>query len=248
LTASQEKLDESKPRGVHFAVDDEPKKLSKEPSRDSDEVALITELPWHKKHEYRTVTPFLKPNKKKTISNENVSVDFRPIETSQSTENLNLEILKPVPIFASKSFQELPTSGDFKPFDYFQTKSSDDLLSSNIDGVRKPESKRHKLMRIRSTSINSLNRLSDQLVYQNFDYEVPMSADVVMRRKKPPLPLPRMTDSKTIVYVLDKEKDEFVLEKSTDEAYEEVLLCNEVDRNSDSSLFKSLVDSRDDCK
>lgn len=269
LTASQEKLDE-KPKAarVSFAEFEEKQKskvLFKEPSRDSDEVATINNgLPWQKKHEYRTVTPFFKkPNKAKAVSNENVSLNiaFRPIDLSRSTEDVNKEIVKPVPIFLSKSYQELPRNVEFKSFDRFQTQSSDDLLLSNIDGVRKPESKRHKLMRIRSTSSNSLNRYSDQLVYENFHYDIPeapMTADVVMRRKAP-LPLPRAGEepnkrhSKTVTYILDKDRDEFVLEAPSkenifDEVYEDVLMRNNVTRGSDSSLFNSLVDSRDDCK
>lgn len=257
LTASQEKINDEKPRAVHFA--EEPKAKGKA-SRDSDEVASINnELPWQKKHEYRTVTPFFKTStKSKARSNENIplNVEFRPIEISRSTEDVN--VIKPLPIFASKSYQELPTSRSFKPFNEFQTRSSDDLLLDNIDGLRKPESKRHKLMRIRSTSNSSLNRLSDQLVYQNFHYDIPeatATADSVLR-KKAPYPLPRIIDesslnkrqSKTIVYVLDKERDEFVLEKDEDQDYEDVLLRNNVDRDSDSTLFYSLVDSRDDCK
>lgn len=266
LTASQEKVNEEKPKVVHFA--EEPKAKSRlffhEPSRDSDEVAKINnELPWQKKHEYRTVTPFLKPpNKSKTRSSENIPVNvaFRPIETSRSTEDVN--IVKPVPIFASKSHQELSTrSREFKPLHEYQTRSSDDLLLDNIDGLRKPESKRHMLMRIRSTSNNSLNRLSDQLVYQNFQYDIPeapTSTDNV-RRKKAPQPLPRIVDensvskrdSKTIVYVLDKKRDEFILETDDDKDdkdYDEVLLHNNVDQYSDLTLFDSLLDSREDCK
>jgi hypothetical protein len=272
LTASQEKMNEDQPKAarVQFAEESKqkPKLLLKDSSRDSDEVASITdELPWHKKHQYRTVTPFFKQqNKSKAVSSENVSLNtaFRPIEASRSTEDIQ-EILKPVPMFASKSFQELPTSFEFKRFDHFQTKSSDDLLMKNIDGVRKAESKRHKLMRIRSTSSTNLNRSSDELVYENFHYEIPeapMSADVIIR--KAPLPLPRTRDdggnnsekcnSKTIVYVLDKERDEFVLESPPmepnifNQAYEDVLLRNNVTRDSDATFFYSLVDSREDCE
>lgn len=233
LTASQEKLESEKPKVVRFV--EKPKKLLTEPSRDSDEIATIicgeTELPWQKKHQYRTVTPFLKPKTEE--------IAFRPIESSLSTEDVNLEILKPVPIFASKSFQELPrASWDFQPFDHFHTKSSDDLLMSNIDGARKPESKRHRMMRIRSESNGSLN------AYENFRYELPQPATANFLRQKPPQPLPR-TSSKTIVYVLDKHRDEFVLEdpSSFEEVYEDVQW-----RSSDSILFNSLVDSRDDRK
>lgn len=238
-----------------------PRLMFQEPSRDSDEVAtevatINNELPWQKKQEYRTVTPYFKtPAKSKATSHEDIA--FRPIETSRSTEDVNKEVLKPVPIFASKSYQELPTSWEYKSFDNFKAKSSEDLLLDNIDGHRKPESKRHKLMRIRSTSNNSVYRLSDQVVYENFHYDIteePTAAESVMRRK-PPLALPRnidensKRDSKTLVYVLDKKRDEFVLENPNEEdVYEDVLLRNNVDRHSDSTLFNSLFDSREDCK
>lgn len=253
-------------KAVHFneVPNYKPRVLFKEPSRDSDEVASINnDLPWHKKHEYRTVTPFFKQKSQgKASSQDNIVTEnlaFRPIETSRSTEDINLEILKPVPVFASKSYQELPTSRKFKSLGQFQTKSSEDLLFDNIDGIRKPESKRHKLMRIRSTSNSGLNRLSDQLIYENFYFdssEVISSSSENIIRKKRPLPLPRIVDetskrhSKTVVYVLDKALDEFVLEEPKDEdvKYEDVLLRNNVDRYSDATLFNSLLDSRDDCK
>lgn len=237
-----------------------PPMLFKQPSRDSDEVAGITEeLPWHKKHQYRTVTPFFKkPNKSASHDDLSEGIVFRPIESSRSTEDVNKAILKPVPVFASKSFQEIPAPRSFKPFNHFQTKSSDDLLFDNIDGVRKPESKRHKLMRIRSTSSNTLNRLSDQLVYENFHYTIPEAVSASSEdfmRKKAPRPLPRVIDgtakrnSKTIVYVLDKERDEFVLEDEAaiDDAYEEVVANNQMVQSSD-RIFDSLLDSRDDCE
>lgn len=257
--------DKTKMPRVHFAEEAEakPKPLVKvEPSRDSNEVAsIIYELPWQKKREYRTVTPFLKAkNKTKALSSENVSklVAFRPIETSLSTEDMQKEIVKPIPVFASSiSYQELPTR-KHDTFDEFRTKSIDDLLFDNIDGCRKPESKRHRLMRMRSTSSTSLNRLSDQLVYENFDYDAknpPASSEQLRNNKRLPMPLPRIQNenlrhSKTIVYVLDKNRDEFVLEGSRDEekVYEDVLMRNNVDRFSSSTLFSSLVDSNVDCK
>lgn len=267
LTQSEET---SKSTRVRFTEISEPsrepeaKKIVQEPSRDSNEVAsLNNELPWHKKHEYRTVTPFFKAkNKTKAMSSENVSTisAFRPIETSLSTEDMQKEIVKPIPVFASSiSYQELPTR-KHDTFDEFRTKSIDNLLSDNIDGCRKPESKRHRLMRMRSTSSTNLNRLSDQIVYENFHYDVNNPPESTAHlRKKFPLPLPRASNenlrqSKTIVYVLDKSRDEFILEGSKDdekvyeEVYEEVLMRNNVDRFSDSSLFSSLVDSNLDCK
>lgn len=250
---------EEKPIAPRVHFEEKTKLLFKEPSRESDEVANINnELPWQKKHQYRTVTPYFKPDTENNRAIEEVGLAFRPIDTSRSTEDLSLEILKPVPIFASKSYQELSKEVHFKPFDSFQTKSSDDLLFNNIDGLRKPESKRHKLLRIRSTSNSNL--------YENLNYgraEVPLSADSFMRTKAP-LPMPRSMDdlsesnnkrhSRTIVYVLDKERDEFVLEgpqmaeNMFDEVYEDVLLRNNVTRDTDSTLFYSLVESREDCE
>lgn len=273
LSESQSKLNEAKkvnfvtakpfkPKSVVFdeVLSYKPPVLVKQPSRDSDEVAGITEeLPWQKKYQYRTVTPFFKKsNKSASHDNLSESIVFRPIESSRSTEDVNKAILKPVPVFASKSYQEMPEARSFKPFNHFQTKSSDDLLFDNIDGVRKPESKRHKLMRIRSTSSNTLNRLSDQLVYENFHYTIPEATSASTEdfmRKKAPRPLPRVIDgtakrnSKTIVYVLDKERDEFVLEDEAtiDDAYEEVVANNQLGQSSD-RLFDSLLDSRDDCE
>lgn len=260
--SQQEKLNEpvkikSK---VHFDDDLQPK-LAKETSRESDEVALINELPWKKTNRaYKTVTPYFKPKNKdiKTLSSENVAQKFRPIVSSRSIEEIEKAIVRPVPIFASKSFQELPTTtAAAKSIDYFRTKSSDDLLLDNIDGVLKVhESKTHKLLRMRSTSNNNLDRSSNR-IYENFDYEVPQSADVVMR-KRPPLPQPRVMSEintnnnkkSTIVYVLDKKKDEFVLQNPDrlSDAYENILVDNNIDKYRDSDLFHFLLNSRDDRK
>ncbi|XP_070506060.1 cytospin-A isoform X2 [Chironomus tepperi] len=267
---SQEEINEAehsvkhKPK-VKFSEQDEtdslPKAL-KDSSRESDEVATINELPWQKKHRaHKTVTPYFKPkNKIKALSNENVSevpkpIEFQPIEINMSSENIPKQLVRPVPLFSSKSYQELPTK--FEPFDNFRTKSSDDLLLDDIDGIRKiTESKTHKLLRMRSCSNNSLDR-SSEIIYENFNYEVPLAADqVMMRTKKKPMPQPRLSPdvnelkkrtSKTIVYVLDKDKDEFVLQPSDiDDAYENVLVQNDVDAYRDSDFFNSLLSSRDD--
>lgn len=262
ITAKPFKASMKTPNSVFFdeMPSYKPKVLFKELSRDSDEVAgFHDELPWQKKHHYRAVTPFFKKANRAT-SHDNLSTNpivFRPIESSRSTEDINKTIVKPVPVLASKSYQEIPVARSFKPFNHFQTKSSDDLLFDNIDGTRKPESKRHKLMRIRSTSSNTLNRLSDQLVYENFHYVIPEGASTSnenFMRKKTPRPLPRIVDeqvkrnSKTIVYVLDKERDEFVLEDTAtiENAYD-VVVQNQLGQNSDYT-FDSLLDSRDDCE
>lgn len=270
------KVDEVQPKSrVRFAEEEPVKdqaKLLKNPSRESDEVATINDMPWNKKYEYRAVTPFLKPkNEIKALNtddlqrNNNVSLGFRPIERNRSTEDLDNSVVRPVPLFASKSYQELSKNDEiksFRSFDSFtKTKSSDDLLLDNIDGARKfTESKTHKLMRIRSTSNNALNRTSES-VYENYKFETQTSADEsLIRVKKRPMPQPRTSfqedvrnskrTSKTIVYVLDKEKDEFVLENPEllENEYENILTDNQIDKYSDSSLFSALLSSRDDCK
>ena len=51
------------------------------------------------------------------------------------------------------------------------------------------------------------------------------------------------------MYVLDKERDEFVLQPpELDDAYESVLINNNIDQYRDSNLFKYLVNSREDRK
>lgn len=213
---------------------------SNELSRDSAEIASINdELPWKKKHTYRNVTPFVK---KPTAA-------FRPIETSISSEEINKKILRPVPVFASKSFQELPKIWDFDPQETFKARSSDDLLLDNIDGCRKPESKTHKLVRMRSTSNSNL---FDESLTVAASYQPPPPHVI---QKKAPKPLPRGIDgdrySNTIVYVLDKERDEFVLDALPgdyrwSQSYENILFAN--NGPSESVSFDSLFTEADPCK
>lgn len=273
VAASKVEPDDKPKVRVHFAKEDEQKSKSfktlLESSRDSDEVASINQLPWNKKNEFRTVTPFLSnSNKIKAVSTENLqekAIDllaFRPIETSRSTEDVNNNILKPVPIFSSKSYQELSTNGNFKDSEIFQTQSIDDLLLNNIDGVRKPESKIHKLMRIRSISNTSLNRTNsrEDQIYENYSYErIPEDQFNAEKTKKAPQPLPRCTNvdennnhrtslSQKLVYVLNKESNEFVLEEggtsedgNFDEVYEDVCTRNNIDQDRDSKLFNTML-------
>jgi hypothetical protein len=286
LSESEEKLDETAKikSKVHFAIDDDDdgeneeekrkKSLPKNSSRESDEVATINELPWQKSSNrgHKTVTPFFKPETKnqiKALSSENVAqISFRPIKSSKSIEEVDKQIVRPVPLLASISYQELPTvKNEFKSLDDFVTKSNEDLLLDDVDGTRRvKESKTHKLLRIRSVSNNSLDWSNEeQVIYENFDYEIPLSTDnVTMRKKlKPPVPQPRLSaeinsrnrnsierKSKTIVYVLDKEKDEFVLEspEPDEEEYEAILYENCIDQYRDSAMFNALLNSRDDCK
>lgn len=276
---SAENIDEKPKARVHFVEEDDAQKtLKNNPSRESDEVATINEMPWKKKHEFRIVTPFFKPKTRDQIEaldrehetpksiTENISLGFRPIERNR-TKELDASIIRPVPLLTSKSYQELPrkyVETDFKKCDKLtKTKSNDDLLLDNIDGAHKfTESKTHRLMRMRSISNNALNQTSEQSVYENFEFQSQTSIDEsIVRKARKPMPQPRTSfqddkrtsskrTSKTIVYVLDKSKDEFVLQDPDlmEEEYENVLIRNEVDQYRDSAYFNALLNSREDCE
>lgn len=235
-----------------------------EPSRESDEVAQINEigLPWEKKKEFRAVTtPFFQPSKKSTCA-DNQAEDFRPIKSTRSTEDVQLEVLKPIPIFASKSFQDLQDK-QFEDTELYVSRSIDDLLLDDIDGMKKhQQSKKSKLLKHRSTSNNSLNRSSwsheEGSIYENFHYEPVHNDEEDAQLRKKPFPLPRASSqdnlvrnsiTKRLTYVLDHKLDEFVLDKEEivktegnfDEMFEDVLLRNEITADSDSVLFNSLL-------
>lgn len=235
-----------------------------EPSRESDEVAQINgALPWNKKKEYRSITtPFLHPNEK-SVSQENLTEDFRPIKCTRSTEDMQQEVLKPTPIFASKSYQDLQSFTDIDENKEYFSRSIDDLLLDDIDGMKKhQQSKKSKLIKQRSISNNSLNRSSwlpeDGSVYENFHYEPVQINEEDYQLRKKPFPLPRTSSqdnllrnsvTKRITYVLDHKLDEFVLDKEEiveidgnfEERFEDVLLRNEITAESDSVLFNSLL-------
>lgn len=147
-------------------------------------------------------------------------LEFKPIKTSRSTENLTTILVKPIPLYPqslSKSSQDLSTDSElsFRPLAAI-SKSSDDILLPDIDGIRKITSKYKKY---RTKSDERLHQMDDDL-YANLpigSFSKQSIKPVEGHRK--PHPLPRSTEgqrtSKTIVYVLDKEKDHFVLEDPT---------------------------------
>ncbi|XP_052869282.1 cytospin-A [Anopheles cruzii] len=221
--------------------------------------------------------------------------EFRPIAASRSTENLvqsSFALFKPVPRFASKSTQDLRTNrGDAMRYrqqrplprgalgneDFgsglFYSKSTDDLILRNIDGMtNRGASNLSKFRKFRyersisGSSLNSLTNLEHRDSSQSHPTEskrmhsfdlLPSSANSLVAEDLPkqeavsvtpdrslheqmvskdkssdfltptvefrkPHPLPR-TDSeqnvaggskpKTIVYVLDSDTDQFVLEE-----------------------------------
>ncbi|XP_037036628.1 cytospin-A-like isoform X2 [Bradysia coprophila] len=152
-------------------------------------------------------------------------LEFKPIATSRSTENLST-VVKPIPQYPdsmSKSTQDLTKSNDsefaFRPLTI--SKSSDDILIPDIDGIRKISTSKYKKYH-RAKSDERLNQMDEEL-YANLpigSFSKQSIKPVDGHRK--PHPLPRSTDgqagdrtSKTIVFVLDKEKDHFVLEDPT---------------------------------
>lgn len=152
-------------------------------------------------------------------------LEFKPIATSRSIENL-AEIVKPIPQYPesmSKSTQDLTKLNDseftFRPLTI--SKSSDDILIPDIDGIRKISTSKYKKYH-RAKSDERLNQMDEEL-YANLpigSFSKQAIKPVDVHRK--PHPLPRSSDgqagdrtSKTIVYVLDKEKDHFVLEDPT---------------------------------
>lgn len=153
-------------------------------------------------------------------------LEFKPIATSRSTENLATALVKPIPLYPqtmSKSTQDLSKSNDsefvFRPL--VISKSSDDILLPDIDGIRKISTSKYKKYN-RAKSDERLNQLDEDL-YANLpigSFAKQSIKPVDGHRKPHPLPRsnegqPGQRTSKTIVYVLDKEKDHFVLEDPT---------------------------------
>lgn len=167
------------------------------------------QLPWHKKHEYRPIS--------KSFLDDLDTVSFKQVEVVSSSDE-----------FLGESSSKLSKPSDFYPKDEkILSKSTDDLLHADVDGLRKSirsmknKSKKNKIY----SSTNSLLQL-DESLYENLNTksmpDLTENLDKEISIKKP-LPLPRVNsikdisaenrNSKTLTFVLDKEKDEFVLEE-----------------------------------
>lgn len=174
-------------------------------------------------------------------------LEFKPIETSRSTENLSTILIKPIaqyPESLSKSTQDLTKLNDseftFRRLEL--SKSSDDIILPDIDGIRKISASKYKKYQ-KAKSDEKLNQMDEDL-YANLpigSFSKQPIKPVDVHRK--PHPLPRTTDSqagqrtsKTIVYVLDKEKDHFVLEDPT--LGENVLITAPIVEHLPSELIK----------
>lgn len=167
------------------------------------------QLPWHKKHEYRPIS--------KSFLDDLDTVSFKEIEVVSSSDE-----------FLGENLAKLSKPSDFYPKDEkILSKSTDDLLHPDVDGLRKSirsmknKGKKNKIY----SSTNSLLQL-DESLYENLNTkslpDLTGNLDKEVSIKKP-LPLPRVNsikdisaenrNSKTLTFVLDKEKDEFVLEE-----------------------------------
>ncbi|XP_062714508.1 cytospin-A isoform X2 [Aedes albopictus] len=164
---------------------------------------------------------------------------FRPIAISRSNENLSqhsFQLVKPVPLFASKSIQDLRGAGEYKKQNslepLFYSKSTDDLILPDIDGMNKTTNlskfKKFRYSRSSSTSLSNLNLKEDdpESIYANIEFCSTASEKYASISNKKPKPLPRMNSidelnvvtrdappskTKTLVYVIDKNTNEFVL-------------------------------------
>ncbi|XP_055604681.1 uncharacterized protein LOC129752916 [Uranotaenia lowii] len=233
-------------------VDEDTNSGLREADRCSYEIEKINALPWQKEQTVRKVTPAFSDKWNQTVINSEESYDedsdskngvspdpiFRPIVVSRSNENLSLhgfEVVKPVPL-KSKSIQDLRTVSFEKQNSLdslFQSKSTDDLILPDIDGMSRTTNlskfKKYRYNRSGSTSLSNICLKDDQeSIYANIEFK-PGKADNLKQlsnTSKKPLPLPR-TDSenrgstKTLVYVIDKSTNEFVLsEECSSESFQ----------------------------
>lgn len=166
------------------------------------------------------------------ISTNESELAFEPIHTTRSTENLSINIVKPIPRYAdtilSKSTQDLRTAKDpeFRIRPVITSKSSDDLIFPDIDGLRRSlrRSKRWKLRK----SHESIMSFCEDDIYANIqigDADVRKPAEPLLNGvPKKPHPLPRSNsidleaNKKTIVYVFDEAKEQFVLQHSDEKS------------------------------
>lgn len=172
-----------------------------------------------------------------TCSSESNSPEpmFRPISVTRSNEYLaehGFTLVRPVPLFASKSIQDLRATRDERRSNLdslFYSKSSDDLIFPDIDGMTKitnlSKFKKNRCNRASSNSLISLFSREDEpeTIYANIEFSRKDKPKDIVANKKPQ-PLPRSnsnieidevnsnkSQAKTLVYVIDKAKNEFVL-------------------------------------
>lgn len=234
------------------------------------QTSVNTLKPWQKQHEFRPMSAIWKDKQDDPL--KNINFNFKPIGTVASSEDIrkeSAEIAIPQPIYTSKSVQDLidVTNVRHEPEktvhgsldNLFMSKSSDDLIMPDIDGIQGIRSNKYKKIRhgIRpSVSQEEIleSKEPQEDVYENLDKirdevkQLKQEAADLDRKKaemeivirpvvKKPMPLPRVgsenelnRSSKTISFVFDPKVNEFVLESER----EDFLLPNVdvIERNS----------------
>lgn len=199
--------------------------------------------PWQKQHEYRPMSTVLK--EKQVDPLKSIQFSFKPIGTVASSEDLRVDktdVVVPTAIYSSQSVQNLtedtsaPLHGSLD--NLFLSKSSDDLVMPDIDGIQgirshKYKKNRHVVLREKQERVE---QHEDVDIYENLEQiktevdQLKKEAAHLDRRKaemevfirpvvKKPLPLPRFgseteldRSSKTLSFVFDPKANEFVLE------------------------------------
>lgn len=148
---------------------------------------------------------------------------FKPIQLLHSNENLSIAVIKPIPRYPSmsKSTQDLSTVITELEFGFgpmTASRSSDDLLMPDVDGLRRSM---RSYRRWKMRSLDSMSSIDDQetteIVTTVSDLQIDQPSNdrpVLVAATRKPLPLPRNNDRDSIkfVYVFDKTRKEFVQE------------------------------------
>lgn len=231
----------------------------KRPVRTSIDSPAFKLKPWQKEHEYRPMSAVMRANTAPVVDHPKESTFFAPIVVSQSEENLFEvkeipKLLTPQAIYASKSVQNLVDENPHDLTSLFLSKSSDDLIMPDIDGIRNAtKSAKYKHMKNRQIShqTSSHSNLNDNDVYANLE-DMKREVDQLKnkaaesdRRKaeldfkilpvvKKPQPLPRINSqseidrsSKTIVFSLDPNTNEFFFDQEETKKKEAIAAKNQ---------------------
>lgn len=149
--------------------------------------------------------------------------EFKPIQLVHSNENLSIAVIKPIPRYPlmSKSTQDLSTDiteSEFSLAPINLSRSSDDLLMPDVDGLRRSmrSNRRWKMRSLDSSS--SIDDQEETIIGQlRSGVETDRKSNdrpVLVAATRKPLPLPRNNDRDSIkfVYVFDKTRKEFIQE------------------------------------
>lgn len=191
--------------------------------------SVNTLKPWQKQHEYRPMSVVLKDKSQEDLL-KTIQFNFKPIGAVASNEYISKDtkevLVAPLPIYSSQSVQDLldVSSDDQRKHNQvhgsldnlFTSKSSDDLIMRDIDGIQGIRSHKYKKHRhaIRpSMSCDGLikeSSVNEEEIYQNMEKireevkQLKLEAITDMDRRKTemeivlrpvvkkPVPLPRV--------------------------------------------------------